>query len=92
MIGVRHAHPEFAADAPFEVIVGRKDAPFVFMRGDLMVMVNPSEKPKNLDFVGMAGFDIGFDCRKLLGIGDVDFTGMSLYMGGQSFAIFKKGR
>ena len=45
LLHFRAEQPSFRADAEFEVIVGEKGKPFVYRRGNLYCLVNPSLNP-----------------------------------------------
>ncbi len=49
IIALRHANPDLWADTSFEVINAVKGTPFVYARGALTIVINPSKKTGMID-------------------------------------------
>ena len=91
VLKIRNSHKEFEAGADFEVLLAEKAKPFVFARGKMIVAVNPSADTANVTLSPAAGSSLAstFGSKQVFEIVDAQFTGISLVMGPQSFAIFE---
>ncbi len=65
IIALRHKYVDLQADGTFEVISSKKDEVFIYKRGELIILVNPKNKPVsyNLDVK---------DYEKIYEIGGID--------------------
>ena len=80
---MRHNEEDLQADADFEVVYAKeKEFPFIYKRGNLTIVVNPSPNAKQ----------VPFDMTKkksIFEIGAYDNSEEKLMIGAQSFVIFK---
>ena len=92
VLKLRHKDKRLQADGSFNVIYAKKDRyPFVFSREDLIIAVNPSEKPvREIKDIKLPGETSYFSGKPLYMIGDVSLKKGILTMSGQSFAVFEK--
>ena len=98
LLAIRHKYTQLMADGSFEVVIGRKDAPFVYRRGDLLIAVNPKGKALEVSADGGTyGCGISADCKLspenteiLYSIGECEIVDGKLSMGAQSFVMLKK--
>ena len=85
LLHFRAGQASFLADADFEVIQGEKGKPFVYRRGELFCLVNPSKEPAVVSLPGNGEkrilFSTGDDGEKA---GGVPFDGM---IPAQSFLV-----
>ena len=83
IIALRHNEEDLQADADFEVVYAKeKEFPFIYKRGNLTIVVNPSPNAKQ----------VPFDMTKkksIFEIGAYDNSEEKLMIGAQSFVIFK---
>ena len=83
IIHLRHINDDLKADASFEVVIRDKEKPFVYKRGNILAVVNPSLKDKtvdiNIDIVEKPMYEIGHTYKKE----------NSITISKQSFALFK---
>ena len=106
IIRIRHTEKSLAADAELEIILNGGKKPFVYRRGDLIIIVNPS------DTGIIASYDLYHDketgtfksndiskklielrldkMQKIYEIGDIELSEDHLNIAPQSFIILKK--
>lgn len=85
IIALRHKYEELQADGSFEVVyVKENEYPFIFRRGSLLVMVNPSENTVEAKLPGMKASE-----EKLFAIGEAALEAEKAVMSPQSFTIIK---
>ena len=80
---MRGSGSDFAADSDFSVLLGEKGKPFVYVRGNAICVVNPSDERMSAALKEFAGKKAVY----LIGTADVD--GDRLEMGAGSFVILK---
>ena len=78
----RKTQEDFNADSAFSVLVGEKDEPFVYTRGNAICAVNPVNSDKTMKLKELVGKELFYV------IGNVKADGENLFMGKGSFAIF----
>jgi maltose alpha-D-glucosyltransferase/alpha-amylase len=78
LIAFRHSHRDLQADGDFQVILGEKGRPFVYQRGGMMIVINPSQSGAALSLEELAGK------KAVFVIGSAD----TAHIGAQSFAVF----
>ncbi len=84
LLKLRNSEEDLKADADFAVILGEKDKPFIYKRGDLTIAVNPKETGVSAKL----GTDIGTK-KTLFVIGEGTLEDGTVKLGAQSFVIFK---
>ena len=84
LTALRHKYTDLQADSEFEVIAGEKNKPFVYRRGKLVIVVNPSEKEAKAD-INTANKPM----QAVFGIGEVKIAAGTVTAAPQSFAIFE---
>ena len=80
---MRGSGSDFDADSDFSVLLGEKGKPFVYVRGNAICVVNPSDERMSAALKEFAGKKAVY----LIGTADVD--GDRLEMGAGSFVILK---
>ena len=78
LIAFRHSHRDLQADGDFQVILGEKGRPFVYQRGEMVIVINPSQSGAALSLEELAGK------KAVFVIGSAD----TAHIGAQSFAVF----
>lgn len=68
ILAIRHKKKQLSADARFSVEIGRKNAPFVYCRENLLIAVNPKNRAQEAD-LGDTGI-----CREIMSAGRSDIT------------------
>ena len=81
---LRHKYTDLQADSEFEVIAGEKNKPFVYKRGKLVIVVNPSQKESKAD-INKANKPMS----AVYSIGEVKINAGTITAAPQSFAIFE---
>ncbi|HKM33403.1 MAG TPA: alpha-amylase family glycosyl hydrolase [Lachnospiraceae bacterium] len=85
IIACRHEYADLQADGSFSVLYVEKDKyPFIYQRGNLIVMVNPSS-----DCVEVEVCVKQVSRESIFKIGEVTLHDQKAKMGSQSFAIYK---
>ena len=92
VLKLRHEYEDIQADGDFEVLLGEKDMPFVYRRGNLIMLVNPSEEariiPKEVcTFVEKYQKNDDFSQNVLYSIGDLNSVQEGIKVSAQSFII-----
>ena len=82
ILALRHRYEDLQADAPFAVVCSEPDRPFLYRRGDLLIVVNPSGQTLETKIKGKPE-------ETVFQIGSCSVQGEMLTVGPQSFAILK---
>ncbi|MDD7266881.1 MAG: alpha-amylase family glycosyl hydrolase [Lachnospiraceae bacterium] len=82
LIALRHRYEDLQADAPFSVILAKKDRPFVYRRGSMIVAVWPKAGKSRTCVQELAGH------QAVYSIGEISLEGTTLAVDGPGFAVF----
>ena len=82
ILALRHRYEDLQADAPFAVVCSEPDRPFLYRRGELLIVVNPSGQTLETKIKGKPE-------ETVFQIGSCSVQGEMLTVGPQSFAILK---
>ncbi len=85
LTALKNSCKDLSADAPFEVVLGKKGKPFVYRRGRLLIVVNPADRASSVK-VDICG-EIG---KCIYSIGNTEIKDGKINAGAQSFAVFKE--
>ena len=99
LVTLRHKYPDLQADGSFEVLFAEKNSfPFIYRRGMLMVVINPSEKEASVSLIDNDHYEdlakvsdeYHYDNSDIVHcIGKCDVTQTKITLGPQSFAVIK---
>ncbi|MBR1508222.1 MAG: glycosylase [Eubacterium sp.] len=95
ILRIRHAEKSLNADADFEVILGEKDKPFIYRRGEIVIVVNPSEREMSfeanvlIDALSRSEKTIGLDDRTIYKTGSIDIIEDRLVVSPQCFVMLR---
>ena len=83
IFALRRDGSDFDADSAFSVLLGEKDKPFIYTRGEAVCAVNPSDKDMTVVLEQLKGKAVSYV------IGRAEYTGDQLQLKAGSFAILK---
>ena len=81
ILSIKGKERELDADASFEVLCSGKDKPFVYKRGNLIMMVNTGEKDVE--------YTADYPAEEVYSIGRIERTGSKIVLKAQSFGIMR---
>ncbi len=82
VIAIRHNHKDLQSDGDFEVVYAKKgEYPFIFKRGEFLIVVNPTDKEQSVPF--------DFECNPMFTIGKVCVENKTLTMCAQSLGLLQ---
>ena len=87
VLTIRGKEKALCADEPFEVLCSGKDKPFVYKRGDLIMMVNPGEK--DIEYTADYPAIKSGDYEEVYSICRIERSGEKLVLKAQSFGIVR---
>lgn len=87
VLAIRGKEKALCADEPFEVLCSGKDKPFVYKRGNLIMMVNPGEK--DIEYTADYPAIKSGDYEEVYSIGRIERSGEKLVLKAQSFGIVR---
>ncbi|MBQ4425581.1 MAG: glycosylase [Lachnospiraceae bacterium] len=89
VLALRRREKDLQADGDFAVLLGEKDAPFVYRRGELLLAVNPKGEQQAADLAALLEKGDACPWQMLFSIGEVSLREGRLTMSAQSFAVLK---
>ncbi len=88
ILKLRHEEDSLDADSDFEVIMGEENQPFIYRRGRLIILVNPSIESNTINDPGFILSNYKAEnIEKLYSIGETIFDKDTIKVGAQSFTI-----
>ncbi|MBQ6428369.1 MAG: glycosylase, partial [Oscillospiraceae bacterium] len=90
VLALRHREKNLQADGEFIVLLGEKDAPFIYRRGELLLAVNPKGEQQAADLAALLEKGDACPWQMLFSIGEVSLREGRLTMPAQSFAVLKR--
>ena len=87
ILNIRRNEKSLCADAPFEVLCRGKEKPFIYRRGELIILVNPGEK--DIEYTADHPAIKSGNFEEVYSIGRIEHSGDKVVLKAQSFAIIR---
>ena len=94
LTALRHKYTDLQADGSFEVVYAEKEQfPFIYRRGNLIIVINPSDKKASAtlseDNCRKVSDNGQAELKSIYSIRGCEINGMSVIADAQSFAVFE---